>query len=309
MNNILRVGTDCSGIEAPIQALLQLKIPFRHVFSSDIDKYCIQSIKANYEPEIIFGDKEGSFPDGDITKRNIKDVPDIDLYVCGFPCQPFSIAGERKGFEDKRGNVFFSCLEVIEVKQPKYFILENVKGLKSHDKGNTWKVIWKYILGLEKYGYIVKWKILNTRDYGIPQNRERVFIVGVKDKEFDWSEKKDLDDLRNYVDYEDRNSRPIPDYCVGLFNNIPNNSVFVNLCFLKYSKFPTSHIICPTISASNNLWNVKLSRYANIKENLLLQGFPLNFKQVVYDSQLKKQIGNSMSVNVLKCLFEKILLP
>ena len=89
--NILRVGTDCSGIEAPIQALLQLKIPFRHVFSSDIDKYCIQSIKANYNPEIIFGDKDGAFPEGDITKRNIKDVPDIDLYVCGFPCQSFSI--------------------------------------------------------------------------------------------------------------------------------------------------------------------------------------------------------------------------
>lgn len=307
--NILRVGTDCSGIEAPIQALIQLKIPFRHVFSSDIDKYCIQSIKANYEPEIIFGDKEGSFPDGDITKRNIKDVPDIDLYVCGFPCQPFSMAGERKGFEDKRGNVFFSCLEVIETKQPKYFILENVKGLKSHDKGNTWNVIWNSVIELEKYGYIVKWKILNTRDYGIPQNRERIYIVGVKDKEFDCPEKKEMDKLENYVDYEDRNSRPIPDYCVGLFNNIPNNSVFVNLCFLKYSKFPTSDIICPTISASNNLWNVKLSRYANIKENLLLQGFPLNFKQVVYDTQLKKQIGNSMSVNVLKCLFEKILLP
>ena len=121
----LRVGTDCSGIEAPIQALRQLKIPFKHIFSSDIDKYCIQSIKANYDPEIIFGDKDGPYPNGDITTRNIDDVPDIDLYVCGFPCQPFSQAGQRKGFEDKRGNVFWSCLEVIERKQPKYFILEN----------------------------------------------------------------------------------------------------------------------------------------------------------------------------------------
>ena len=150
----LRVGTDCSGIEAPIQALMQMNIPFKHVFSSDIDKYCIKSIKANYEPEIIFGDKDGSFPEGDITKRNIDNVPDIDLYVCGFPCQPFSMAGERKGFEDRRGNVFFSCLEVIEKKQPKYFILENVKGLKSE------KDIFEYV-GLK---------------YVVPQNRNSNYL-------------------------------------------------------------------------------------------------------------------------------------
>jgi len=101
---MLRVGTDCSGIEAPIQALQQLKIPFRHIFSSEIDEYCIQSIKANYKPKIIFGDKNGKFPEGDIRKRNIKDVTDIDLYVCGFPCQPFSTAGIRQGLEDERGN-------------------------------------------------------------------------------------------------------------------------------------------------------------------------------------------------------------
>ena len=95
---MLRVGTDCSGIEAPIMALKQLKIPFYHEFSSEIDKHCIASIKANYKPKIIFGD---------IKKRKIKDVPDIDLYVCGFPCQPFSMAGERNGIEDSRGTIFY----------------------------------------------------------------------------------------------------------------------------------------------------------------------------------------------------------
>ena len=95
--------------------------------------------------------------------------------------------------------------------------------------------------------------------------------------------------------------------CGWFIKNIPINSIFVNLCFLKYSNFPTSDIICPTISASNNLWNVKLSRYANIKENLLLQGFSKNFKQIISKSQLKKQLGNTMSVNVLKCLLENIL--
>jgi len=304
---MLRVGTDCSGIEAPIQALIQMNISFKHVFSSEIDKFCIKSIKANYDPTIIFGDKDGPFPEGDITKRNIEDVPDMDLYVCGFPCQPFSNAGERKGFEDKRGNVFFSCLEVIEKKQPKYFILENVKGLKSHDKGKTWKVIWDCILELEKIGYIVKWKILNTKDYGIPQNRERIFIVGSKYKDFNWPEKKEMDDLKNYIDTEDNNIRNIPNYCINYFHNIPTNSIFINPCYLKYSKFPSSDIICPTISASNNLWNVKLSRYANIKENLMLQGFPLTFKQDISNLQLKKQIGNSISVNVLKEIFKNLL--
>ena len=182
----LRVGTDCSGIEAPIQALRQLKIPFQHVFSSEIDKYCIQSIKANYHPEILFGDPDGPYPNGNITQRDINTVPDIDLYVCGFQCQPFSQAGKRKGFEDKRGNVFWSCLEVIKKKQPKYFILENVKGLLSHDRpkdskrgeyGKTWKTIWKEIKKMENYDYKIQWKVLNTKDYGIPQNRERIFIV------------------------------------------------------------------------------------------------------------------------------------
>ena len=188
--NILRVGTDCSGIEAPIQALMQLNIPFNHVFCSDIDKFVIQSIKANYKPEIIFGDKDGLFKDGNILNRNIDDVPDIDLYIAGFPCQPFSSAGDRRGLNDPRGTVFYSCLKVIETKQPKYFILENVKGLMTHDKGNTWNIMCNLLKELERFGYIVKWKILNTKDYGIPQNRERIYIVGCKDKNFEWPEKK-----------------------------------------------------------------------------------------------------------------------
>ena len=301
---MLRVGTDCSGIEAPIQALKQLKIPFRHVFSSEIDKYCIESIKANYKPEIIFGDKEGDFPEGDIRKRNIKDVPDIDLYVCGFPCQPFSQAGERRGLDDERGNVFFSCLKVIKEKQPKYFILENVKGLVSNDKGRTFRIIIKKLSTLEKYGYIIKYKVLNTRDYGIPQNRERLFIVGTKEN-FEWPKKKKMKPLYKFIDFTDKKKRKIPEGSRDLLKVIPKDSIFIDIGMRK-NKFTNSHLYAPTIICSSTLWNVPLSRYANIKEKLMLQGFK-NYKIVVSKTQAHKQIGNSMSVNVLKETIRQIL--
>ena len=299
---LLRVGTDCSGIEAPIQALLQLNIPHKHIFSSEIDKFCIKSIKANYNPEIIFGDKDGPYPEGDITKRNLKDIPDIDLYVCGFPCQPFSMAGKRGGFDDNRGNVFFSCINVIEYKQPTYFILENVKGILSHDKGNTWKIILNELEKLKKYNYNIYWKILNTKDYGIPQNRERIFIIGTK-YNFEWPEKQPMDKLENYIDYEDKtifnNNRLF-------FNKIPKYSLFVDLNFIKYKKYLNSNLFSPCLNTGNGLWNVKLNRYANIKEYLKLQGFDVTFNYVISKTQIKKQIGNSINVNVLKAIIFQI---
>ena len=230
---MLRVGTDCSGIEAPIQALKKLRIPFRHIFSSEIDKFCIQSIKANYNPDIIFGHKEGLYPNGDITKRLISDVPDIDLYVAGFPCQPFSTAGKRKGFLDNRGNVFFSCLEVIRVKKPTYFILENVRGLLHHNKGETWKVIWRELCKLTNYH--VEWKVLNTKDYGIPQNRERVFIIGIKSSvpvKFNWPEKIRMNKLENFIDWTDTQRKETK----RIHMEIPPNSLYVELNF-QHNKF------------------------------------------------------------------------
>jgi DNA (cytosine-5)-methyltransferase 1 len=307
----LKVGTDCSGIEAPIQALTQLGIPFTHVFSSDIDKFCIQSIKANYEPQIIFGDKDGPFPNGNITTRSIDNVPDIDLYVCGFPCQPFSQAGEKKGFDDKRGNVFWSCLEVIEKKQPKYFILENVKGLLGHDKplgakrkeyGNTFNVIWAALLELEKYGYNVQWKVMNTKDYGIPQNRERVYFVGTKGINFVWPDKVKMDELKNYVDWKD-DKKGISHYDFKKFEKC----FFINLKYIKLRSFTTAHKFCPClVCQSSAFWCIPLHRMMNIKEYKGLQGFQ-QFKQVVSNSQLQMQLGNSMSVNVVKLIISNLL--
>ena len=306
---MLKVGTDCSGIEAPIQALEQMNKSFVHKFSSDIDKFCIKSIKANYNPEIIFGDKEGDYPEGDIRKRNIDEVPDIDLYVAGFPCQPFSMASgkNRKGSADERGDVFWGCYKTITEKQPKYFILENVKGLLNVDKGETWKVISKALEDLENLGYKVQWKVLNTKDYGIPQNRERLYIVGTKGKEFIFPEKTEMKDLKTFVDYDDKTEVQPSPYCLPYWYKC-EKSIFVDTQFIRMNTcFPNGHKICPCICTRGSHYNVLMKRYANKKELLSLQGFPKDFKQVVSKTQMNKQIGNSMSVNVLKSIFENLL--
>jgi len=298
----LRIGTDCSGIEAAIQSLRQLGVPHRHLFSSDIDKYCIKSINANYNPEILYGD---------MTKRDQSTLPDIDLYVCGFPCQPFSQAGHRKGFKDNRGNVFFSCIDVIRTKQPKYFILENVKGLLHHDKGNTWKVIWNEMEKLTELGYVVQWKVLNTRDYGIPQNRERVYMVGNLGKEFVWPKQTDMEPLENFVDYTDTKQHILSGKYTGLIESsqVPSESLFIDVSFacLPKRKFNNSHKFTGCLNTKGGLYCVAMKRYANSYELLKLQGFPIDFVQVVSLTQLRKQIGNTMSVNVVKKVLECLL--
>lgn len=299
---ILRVGTDCSGIEAPLQALRQLGIPFTHEFSCEIDKHCQESIKANYYPKKSYED---------ITKRNVDKLPDIDLYVCGFPCQPFSCAGKRKGFNDSRGNIFWDCLDVIKTKQPKFFILENVKALLWHDKKRTWNVIQKEIENLEFYDCF--WKVLNTRHYGIPQNRERVYIVGIRQDtgiEFTWPEpSKEIQPIQDFIDENANHKDVIRDDVIksGMLDRIPSDSVFVDFSFKKHS-YPNANKYCPSIAADSRLWCVPKHRYATPDERLALQGFG-HFEKPdnVSVRQLNKQIGNSMSVNVLKAIMENLV--
>jgi len=295
-DNPLRVGTDCSGIEAPIMALKNLNIPFSHEFSSEIDKHCIASIKANYHPKIIFGD---------MTKRKLKEIPDIDLYVCGFPCQPFSAVGKQRGVEDPRGTIFWECLRVIKTKKPSFFILENVKGLLSNDNKKTFETMKKELDKLSNYH--VEYKLLNTKDYGIPQSRARVFIVGIQKKigkhPMMWPKPvKLIKPLKDYIDKTDTTEEPMVSWGHLMLRRIPEDACFINLSFSR-DNFPNSNKICPCITCSKRLWCVPLHRRANTKEYLSLQGFPTHFKQVVTDNQLKQQVGNSMSVNVV----EKIL--
>jgi len=182
---MIKVGTDFSGIGSPEAALKRLNIPHHNVFACDIDKYARQSFLELNSPDLFYDD---------ITTRDYKEVPQLDLYVAGFPCQSFSIAGQRKGFNETRGTLFFNVAEFIKVNQPECFILENVKGLLSHDNGKTYQTITDVLtngggtlngqMGMDTIedglGYHVYTKVLNTKDYGIPQNRERIFIVGFK---------------------------------------------------------------------------------------------------------------------------------
>ena len=182
---MIKVGTDFSGVGSPETALIRLGIEHQIEFACDIDKYARTSYQALHNPKQMFED---------ITTRPV-DFPQLDLYVAGFPCQSFSIAGKRKGFEcPTNGTLFYTLSEFIKINQPKCFILENVKGLVNHDNGKTFQIIkdklsgsggsvnnQMYLTDIDGLGYHIHYKVLNTKDFGLPQNRERIFIVGFKD--------------------------------------------------------------------------------------------------------------------------------
>ncbi len=168
-NNILNIATVFSGIGSVEHALERLRIPHNIIFACDNDKFVKQSYFANYKlnENQWFDDIKNL--DGNKYKNN------IDLFVGGSPCQSFSMVGKRKGLEDFRGLLVFEFIRLLKEIQPKIFIFENVKGLLNHNKGKTWELISKEFISAN---YIIHYKVLNAKDYGIPQNRERVFVIG-----------------------------------------------------------------------------------------------------------------------------------
>lgn len=189
---MIKVGSDFSGVGAFNQALIRLGIPYKEVFACDMDKYARQTFIHNYgEPEY--------YPTN-VYDRQIPSEP-LDIYMTSPPCQAFSLAGKRLGKDDQRGILFFNSHEFIKVNNPRYFIFENVKGLLSDDNGKTFQE-WINLLGGKSVNgdsvlfpypdsvpYHLYWKVLNAKDYGVPQNRERVFLIGVrddKDNNFRW---------------------------------------------------------------------------------------------------------------------------
>lgn len=249
---MIKVGTFFSGVGSPEQALINLGIEHEIEFACDIDKYARQTYLKNFDCKNMYDD---------ITSLNMKDLSPVDLLVFGFPCQAFSMAGKRGGFDDTRGTLFYDALRYLQEHRPRYFIAENVKGLISHDNRKTFRTILDCLSKTENYqfqlspfdnlGYHVHYKVLNTKDFGVPQNRERIFIVGIRDdadnnftfpKPFDL-ENKLKDVLENDVDdkYYLSNQR------IKTLQNNPrsigftdkNNKHFANCLIASYSKLPT----------------------------------------------------------------------
>ena len=313
---MLTIGTDFSGIGAPEQALKKLGIEYKSVFACDIDKYAKQSFLVNYNTENWYDD---------ITKRDHTKTPYCDLYVAGFPCQAFSVAGKRKGFNDTRGTLFFDLFQYIKLQRPKYFILENVKGLVRHDKGNTFKVIMD---SLESLNYTIYHKVLNTKDYGIPQNRERIFIVGFSDTHtFEWPETKITEPIEKFLDVRVDKTYYLTKHQINKihqYNKKHNKKIdFTFKDFITYIKNGVEWIAdvradmglrirknrmspCLTTSSTPIIKRRKIRRLTPL-ECLRLQGFPDSFERVVSDSQLYKQAGNSMTVDVMAAIIKQVL--
>lgn len=268
-------------------------------------------------------------PDVHLDRRNIRDVdvndiPDVDVVLSGFPCQAFSVAGYRKGFEDEQnGDLFFETLRVIVAKQPRIVFLENVKNLVGHDKGRTFRIICE---ALEKNGYYVKYQVLNAKEYGnIPQNRERIYIVAFKNIEdyrmFDFPMPVALTaKLTDFIDYENRQEdkyyytpESFKHYDELKENMTDHESVYQ--WRRKYVRKNMSGVV-PTLTANMGTGghNVPLIatkygfRKLTPRETFNIQGFPRQFKLPNQaNGQLYKQAGNSVVVPVIEKISKKIL--
>jgi DNA (cytosine-5)-methyltransferase 1 len=268
------------------------------VFSSDIDKFCQDSYEANF----------GERPNGDITQVNEKEIPDHDILFAGFPCQPFSIIGQMKGMDDTRGTLFFDIARIIKEKKPKAFILENVKQLVGHDQGKTLKVI---VQALKDLGYHVQYSVLNALDYGLPQKRERVVIVGHREqimftfpspvrpfKPLNEILEINVDQKHSASDYirEKRRETHKSSYYPSIWHENKSGNI---------SSYPYSCAL--RAGASYNYLLVNGERRLTPREMFRLQGFPDSYKIVVSDGQARKQAGNSVPVNMIKAVIEKLL--
>ncbi len=274
------------------------KIKSACVFSSDIDVWAQKSYLANF----------GERPVGDISQVEAGDIPDHDLLFAGFPCQPFSIIGKSKGFADTRGTLFFDIARILAAKKPAGFILENVKRLVNHDEGKTLRRI---IASLENLGYKVEFRVLNALDFGLPQKRERVFIVGWRGGgNFAWPESgqgyRPLDEiLEPDADQKYYASEKIRQNRRRLHTSKHSPSIWHENKSGNISSHPYSCAL--RAGASYNYLLVNGERRLTPVEMLRLQGFPAKFKVVCADTQMRKQAGNAVPVPVVERLTERLL--
>ena len=277
------------------------------VFTSEWDKYSKIKYKEN------FGDE----PDGDITKTDVKDIPKHDILLGGFPCQPFSNAGLRQGFDDTRGTLFFDVARIIEYRKPAMILLENVKGFVNHDKGRTMKIVKET---LEDLGYNVFYKVLNAKDFGVPQNRERIYIVGINKSKLGNIGFKFPDPLFKPTRVGDILESKVDDkYTLsnklwqGHKRRLKEHRAKGN--GFGYSLFDGNSKYTSTISAryykdgSEILIQQKDKnpRKLTPREAARLQGFPESFKIPVSDTQAYRQFGNSVAVPVISAIAKEMV--
>lgn len=283
------------------------------VFANDFDKSSKDIYTLNHG---------STFELGDLNDIPVNEIPEHDLLCGGFPCQPFSIAGDQKGFKDSRSNVFWKIIEILKYHKPQNIILENVKNLTSHDSGNTFKIIQD---ALQDCGYFIKYTILDTSKVScIPQHRERIYIVGFRDKESYERFNFDLPTIEkgNISDFMESN---IPDkyyysdkYKVydmiqsNVHKNISDNVIYQ---YRRYYVRENKSNCCPTLTANmggggHNVPIIKDNigiRKLTPRECFNLQGFPKDYKlPKLSDSALYKLAGNAVSVPVITFVSEKL---
>ena len=279
------------------------ELGYKCVFSSEWDKAACKTYEANF----------GDIPHGDITKIREEDIPQHDLLLAGFPCQAFSIMGKMKGFADTRGTMFFEIERILSYHKPKAILLENVKQLTTHDGGNTFKVILERLSAL---GYSVKYKVLNALDFGLPQKRERVIIVGFLDSEI--AEKFNFDFEKvpyNLAEILEDDSKIDSSFFASEFiqekrkrategkekfyPSVWHENKSGNISILDYS-------CALRTGASYNYLLVNGNRRFTPRELLRLQGFPDSYKIVVSYQEIRRQTGNSVAVPMIRMVAQKI---
>lgn len=273
----------------------------QNVFTSEWDK----AAQAMYEAN--FGEK----PFGDINEIASQDIPDHDILLAGFPCQPFSIAGKGLGFADTRGTLFFNIESILEAKKPKAFLLENVKRLTTHDNGQTFAVICEK---LKELGYTIYYKVLNSLEFGLPQKRERIYIVGFNEQ-IDFKFPKPPGYYKPLAEFLDKDENVPKEYFASetikanrmkMVKGIPpvpsvwHQNIGGNISALPYS-------CALRAGGSYNYLLVNGTRRLTGREMLRLQGFPEDFIINVPYTQVRKVAGNAVSVPVIKAIADEMI--
>ncbi len=310
---IVSLFSGIGGIDLGFEQTKKIEI----LWQNEFDKYALETLKLNSNSKTI--------DDRDILEILPSEIPQHDILVGGFPCQPFSLAGNKESFNDPRGKLIFKVLEIVNFHTPEVVFLENVKNLKSINNG---KDLLKIISELEKIGYFVKYKVLNTFEYSnLPQNRERLYIIAFKNKinfdKFVWPKKTNslskIEDIleSNYEDYQ-------------IYNKAKNEKIYNELSKIEDKPLETFYQwrrqyirrnqkgLSPTLTANmgtggHNVPLIKINnkvwRKLSPRETLNLQGYPKNYKipQNISKGRIYKQVGNSVSVPIIFQLANKII--